>query len=132
MLEIITLLLPVIWAVIATVIGTVLYKTSQALFEQTNYSKAGRRTIRLVGSVTIAALAFGGMWYATPSSRLGGLPQGAVIIESNDAKRMFELTTDLDRSTLELQACANTLNLSQCVEQINSIRNQAVSINETF
>ena len=28
-----------------------------------------------VGSVTIAALVFGGMWYATPKDRLSGIPQ---------------------------------------------------------
>ena len=54
---------PVVWAIVATAIGLVLYKSSSALIEQ---RKEGR-TIRLTGSVAIAVLTFFGLRWASHS-----------------------------------------------------------------
>ncbi len=89
----ITLILPIVWSIVATCIGAVLYKTSAALFEDTSRARGRTRSLRLTGSVVIAALAFVGMRSATPVDRLE-LPRAAL-------KSDFD---ELDRATLEAQA----------------------------
>lgn|GEM_PF-2921978 len=130
--DVLTLLLPVIWAIIATVIGLALYKTSDAFFESTQKNKQGAKKIRLVGSVTIAALAFYGMRLATPSQRLQGINEGAVIVNSSDVKALYELSTKLDNSSLELEGCVHTEDIEDCSRKVEDVRNQISSLNASL
>jgi hypothetical protein len=127
-----TLLLPVLWAVIATLIGLALYKTSKALFESQKSNTTASRRIRLTGSVTIAALAFYGMKWATPPQRLQAIPEGAIVVKANDLGKLYDLSTELDRSSIQLEGCTSTLSVADCKEEIRRVRNQTVSMNETL
>ena len=127
-----TLLLPVLWAVIAMLIGLALYKTSKAFFESQSKNTSASRTLRLTGSVTIAALAFYGMKWATPPQRLQAIPDGAIVIKSNDLGKLYDLSTDLDRASIQLEGCTSTLSVADCKEEIRKVRNQTVSMNETL
>jgi ABC-type phosphate transport system auxiliary subunit len=130
--DVITLFLPVIWAVIATIIGLALYKTSDAFFESSQNSGGASKKIRLVGSVTIAAVAFYGMKLATPSNRLQGIPDGAVVISSADVRALYDASSKLDRSGLELEGCVHTEDLEDCSRKVEDVRNQISSLNSSL
>jgi hypothetical protein len=110
MLEVLTLVLPVVWAIAATVVGLILYKTSAALFESKTTDKTRSKRIRLTGSVTIAALSFVGMWYATPSERL----------KSADMATLRAIAADIDRESLEMAACSSTRTC--CMQEVEKVR----------
>jgi hypothetical protein len=63
-------LLPILWAIVSTVIALLLYKTSKAVFVSNETRNVKQNTVRkrlsLAGSVVIAGLAFLGMKNATP------------------------------------------------------------------
>jgi hypothetical protein len=103
MMDMITLVLPVIWAIVATIIGIVLYRTSSALFHSVERSKTRTRTIRLTGSVAIAAFAFFAMKLATPTERLR--TTNTVV-----ASQIGEI----ERATLEAQAALTNDDPSTC------------------
>lgn len=131
-LDILSLLLPILWAVIATGIGLVLYKTSEALFESTSVSNVGKRRIRLVGSVTIAALAFYGMKLATPSDRLRvspSVPEGAIVVKTSDVESLHNLSIKLDRAAFEAQGCVNTLDSADCSDKLSTMQEQTTAFN---
>ena len=132
-IEIITLFLPVCWAVVSTIIALVLYKSSEAFFESNNKTKGKQRKIRIVGSVTIAAVAFFGMQYATPKERLKQLPKGSIILQQYDIRKLHELSVNIDRNSLELLGCSTTATtITPCKININKIREAAVSLNSTI
>ena len=56
------ILIPVVWAVVATLVGLALYRTSEAMVQV--------RAARVAGSAAIAVLAFYGLYRATPASLL--------------------------------------------------------------
>jgi hypothetical protein len=124
-LDTLSLLLPILWALIATVVGLLLYKTSEALFESKQKDETGTKRLRLLGSVTIAALAFYGMKYATPSERLRAapiIPEGSIVLKRNDVENLHGLTVKLDRSSLDLQGCLTTLDAADCREKIVEVQ----------
>jgi|HubBroStandDraft_6_1064221.scaffolds.fasta_scaffold259753_2 hypothetical protein len=112
--EALTLFLPVIWALVGTAIGLLLYKSSSALYQG--------KGLRLTGSVVIAALAFYGMLRATPSGRLAGPQEGMSMVHSNTLDAAREMTKGLDRKVLELQACAATLADQSCQKQLLDLK----------
>lgn len=101
-MDVLTLLLPVIWAAAATGIGALLYRSSRALFESSRVTQRGQRRIRLTGSVVIAALAFYGMRAATPSARLQSIPENATVIDRPSMDAIRNLVVRSDRLSLEL------------------------------
>src|SRR5260370_25129251 len=104
--EIKVAVLPCLWALLATVIAVSLYKTSSALFEETQ----GKRRIRLTGSVTIAALAFYGLKWATPD--MPKVQPGMQTVSTVDLKRSYDVAVSLDRAALELDRKSTRLNSS--------------------
>src|SRR5580700_9207361 len=101
MSDTLTLVLPILWVLVATFVGLVLYKSSSAIFRG--------KGLRLTGSVVIAGLAFYGMLRATPSGRLQPVQPGRSLVSSNDLERALQMSQQLDRQVLELQGCAATL-----------------------
>jgi hypothetical protein len=113
-MEVFILLLPVLWASLATIIGLVLYKSSEALFEQENVKDSSTRRIRLVGSVVIAGAAFGAMYWATPRSSLELKQKDAKCASSSRVDRLTQDWTDLRQKVLDLQACLASQEIQTC------------------
>jgi hypothetical protein len=61
-MSVLQLFVPIVWMVIATIVGLVLYRTSKAVVRL--------KSIRVAGSAAIALVAFYGMYKATPLSLL--------------------------------------------------------------
>src|SRR5215467_11904438 len=117
--------LPVAWAIVATIIGLVLYKSSEALFEQTRRSSGETRRIRLVGSVVIAAVAFGGMKYSTPSAVLDPYPADSLLISKAKIQMLLDQSSRVEDSLLPLGACLSLEAGKQCQKDYDSVLSAA-------
>ncbi|ESZ56002.1 hypothetical protein X727_33005 [Mesorhizobium sp. L103C119B0] len=106
-MEILKLLLPVFWAVVSTGVGVILYRTSSALFESKQLKDGTTRRLRLAGSVTIAALAFLGMWYATPRESLQPNLNGYAQYKVEAINRIADLAQQINDKAVDLSACLN-------------------------
>jgi hypothetical protein len=120
-MEAITLFLPVIWAIVATALGIILYRTSAALFEDQRRSRTQTRTLRLTGSVVIAGIAFLGIRGATPADRLA-MPRAALRAELDE----------IDRSILEAQAALTNEDPSGCKIALLRLSQTAARLRQTL
>jgi len=82
-MELLTLLLPVVWILVATAVGLVLYRSSEALVEDMVSEKTRRQRVRLTGAFAIAIVSFFAMKLSTPDSRLQLLPVGKVVVDES-------------------------------------------------
>ena len=125
----ITLMLPVIWAVVATGIGLLLYKSSRAVFEDSAQRQGLRnRRIRLTGSIVIAAIAFLGMERSTPRERLYELPVGSLIVQRSAIQEMYENAVEIDRLSLELAGTLARESGIQGRPKLEALRVQTASL----
>src|SRR4051812_18526111 len=89
---------PIIWIIVAALIGLSLYKSSGAVLRRGNQSRGSHFGIRLTGSAAIAACAFVGLWYTTthPSNE-----QTALLVQQS-----YQYAIQMDRLSLEVLAAA--------------------------
>jgi hypothetical protein len=125
-MEILTLLLPAVWALIASGIGLLLFKSSEAVFESVERANKRTKRLRLAGSVLIAVFAFWGMKGATPAGRLRGREEGTIPVPISKVEESFDVATRLDRATLELSGCIERSSCSLCRNDAEQVRNDAV------
>ena len=132
-MEVIVLLLPVIWALVATGIGLVLYRSSRALFSSQE-SSATAKKIRLTGSVVIAALFFLLIRQATPSGNLTSIPKGSVILSADRAAQLSRLGEQIEAEAVEFNACLSALDPQGqgCQDSGHRIRRMAGELNGEF
>lgn len=127
-MDTLTLLLPVIWAVVSTAIGLILYRSSEAMFEASHLSDGGKKRIRLTGSVVIAALAFYGMKLATPQSRLEPLPPGAIVVSQDRFHSLLASAERTDRLSLELSGALEANDLAATHERFIALREETLGL----
>jgi hypothetical protein len=128
--ELLRALLPVLWAVVSTFIGLVLYRSSAAFFEQTRQKPGSTRKIRLVGSICIAAIAFYGLRESTPTALLTGVPKDSQLIRSSDLQGIVEAAEQADSALLKLTACANITQPSQCQAELSAVRDRISQVRD--
>jgi hypothetical protein len=109
-MAILLLLLPILWALVGTGVGLLLYKTSAALFESTERSETKTKRIRATGSVVIAGAAFCGMWRATPSDL------------AQQASKLGEQAREVDRASLAVAACDASACQQACSREVTDLR----------
>src|SRR4051794_14213358 len=97
--------LPVMWAIVATAIGVILYKSSDAFFEQVNTGKGTKRQLKLAGSITIAAVAFYGMYYVTPRAALEPRPDGMRYYSKAAIDNLAGQNHEIQNKLILLAAC---------------------------
>jgi hypothetical protein len=101
-MTVLRVLLPVIWAIVSTIIALLLYKTSKALFvsdeKRSENENKVRRRLSLAGSVVIAGIAFVGMKYATPIGNIteSGVDRISTVQAKACAKSFERLKTSLE------------------------------------
>lgn len=117
--DLVTLLLPVLWAIISAAIAMMLYRTSEALFESVEKSKTRTRRIRLAGSVAIAALAFYGMSKYTPSSRL-----------TWDTRGLVAGLNEIDRAALDAQGALAVNDIQSCGSALRRLQHAATQLRQ--
>ena len=116
--------IPVVWALVGTLIGLVLYKSSSAFFEQTQKSEGSTRRIRLVGSVVIAALVFLGLRQSTPTPLLTGVPGNSKLVRSAEILGLSEVADQADAAMLSLTGCASISRPDQCRVEMDVVKDR--------
>lgn len=125
-------IIPVVWAIVSSVLALFLYRTSSAFFEQETANTAGVQRIRLVGSIVIAGAIFGALRWATPPILVTGLSDDSVIVSKaaltatsstiQDAKNVLDkLTTcsDIARPQKSPKECeADIKELQRLIETL--------------
>lgn len=125
------LLLPVLWAIVATAIGLVLYRSSNAFFESDRLPSLPAKQIRLTGSVVIAALAFLGMRQATPVSAMEDAVAGMRARPEHEYGTLVESSRRLESQMMELAGCAEmTQSLVGCQSDISAARRSSQQVRE--
>jgi hypothetical protein len=122
MKEYLITLLPVLWAIVATAIALVLYRTSEGLFEEKIKSASTTRRIRLTGSSVIAALAFLGMAKATPERLMTSNPNDTVLLPVSDVRLLNDRMAIIEDQLMELEACVSVRGVQNCIAQLESLR----------
>lgn len=124
MKEFIPVLLPIIWAIVATIIGLILYRSSEAFFEQSRSGDGNKRRIRIVGSITISALVYLGLWNATPESAAAGFGSEVFVISKNDFNSAITILNEATAAISRIEACTTVTSLSGCGNEISTARNR--------
>ncbi|MEO8450705.1 MAG: hypothetical protein ABI647_12985 [Gemmatimonadota bacterium] len=127
MMDVLRLLTPVLWVIVSAIVGRWLYQTSEAFFEDVKASEGSKRTVRLVGSAMIAAVAFLGLRQATPRQNLEQIAAGSAILPPSALQQVREQLKELDRKALELQGCVAAAGSESCSSRVMAIRNIAAS-----
>jgi hypothetical protein len=104
--------LPIVWAIVGSALGLLLYKYGKAA--------VNRNGVRLGGASAIGVVAFYGMMVATqhfidPTTNMSLVPVG-------DMRRIYNLAVDVDRISLELQGCSSTLDSEACSEKVQILK----------
>jgi hypothetical protein len=105
-------LLPVVWALIATAIGLVLYRTSRAVVVSSK--------IRLGGAAAIAAVAFMAISHATY--------QGSIPVREGELRELQSSAREAATKAMELEACLATPPHSGCERLAHQIKTDATRI----
>lgn len=119
--ELIRLLLPVIWAIVSTLIGLILYKTSSAFFEESRQNEGFKRKMRLMGSVVIAALTYLALWQSTPTALQLGVPDDSMIVRRADIAASSEDVKEAAAAIIHLVGCTEITSAAQCASEIELV-----------
>jgi hypothetical protein len=122
-------LIPIVWAIVATGLGLLLFRSSEAVFERVQKSKSTKTKLRLVGSVTITAVVFYGLQRATPPEWLNRVPTGMQLVQSQDLAALRTAAYDADNLALEVQACIVT-GSGDCSPKLEAMRQRSHSAAE--
>lgn len=128
MMEYLTLLLPILWAIVSTTIGLLLYKSSRAVIEDLVVDEDRRSKIRLTGSFAIAILAFFAMKSATPETRLQSIPPGYVAVEKSILTTIARGSQQISRSALNLAAATSVGDMIAAQEATRIITLEAAAL----
>lgn len=124
--------LPIIWAVVSTVIALILYKSSDALFEQRFPVKSERRRVKLVGSIVIAAIVFLGLAKFTDLSPFSDI--------SKNQRRVLVSTLGEHRHNLvvlrnayeEMNGCVSVTTADQCEQYMIKLEAGLEGVERSF
>jgi hypothetical protein len=121
------ILLPVLWAVVATAIGAFLYRYSTAKFET--------KWVMFTGAAAIAAGCFYGLYRATPRSLMERIRPGEVVVERPDIMRLRQIASEFPglvaaaQSLCTENAC-NVRNNEDCLKAINALEKSTIGIGD--
>jgi hypothetical protein len=129
-MEYVKLFLPIGWVIVSTVVGVILYRTSDAFFEKVSKDKSSRQQLKLTGSVVIAALTFLGMYYVTPRGALTPKPEGMQYVASVEVQRLLDRVHDVQDRLLALSACLSVSSPKDCSGQLQDAQTSATSLEQ--
>jgi hypothetical protein len=121
-MEVVRLFLPVIWALVGTLIGLVLYRSSSAFFEQVKRKNGAVRKVRLVGSICIAAVVYLGLWRATPTSLQTGVPDDSKLVPKQELRAAVEALEQAVAAVSSVEGCAAAAAASKCQSELATLR----------
>jgi len=118
MREYVVLMLPVVWALVATFIGIILYRSSEAFFESVSGSRNKKKTLRLTGSVVIAVLAFYGIKSSTPGGNLYLNSPSIVQVSSEKLLNIRSKLKDYSDVMIAIESCMELDQAGNCKSQL--------------
>lgn len=124
MIDLLRIVLPLIWAVLAALIGWFLYRYGTVKIET--------RWAAITGAVVIALLFFYGMYRVTPGSITECIAPGATVVLTSDAARVRALARDLRQDIASVrEACTRTPRRDdRCAEALDALEAREVRITE--
>lgn len=126
MRDLTVIFLPVIWAIVATGIGMLLYRSSKALFTASTTQVRG---IRLTGSAAIAAVAFFGIKWATPAATLNVVDPGQVVVSQSALETVAAKADDLEDELVTANGdVATCVSVIDCRERVAGARGKATEL----
>lgn len=126
----IILLLPVTWAAIAAVIGLMLYKSSEAIFENLQVKSGQKKTFRVAGSALIAGLAFYLIREATPVQNLYLDSRGIVSVSTESLKYVRGSLDDMSKALIESEACMELDQVGGCKSKISDVQRKSRNLRD--
>ena len=121
-MEILRLVLPVLWAVVAAAVGWWLYRYSTAKLET--------RWMAFTGAAAIAAACFYGLYRATPRSLIERVPPGVTLVDESAIERMRDLVRDETQAveTALARCVAEAKREEQCDDSLRSLQGSLVQL----
>jgi hypothetical protein len=121
-MEVLRLVLPVVWAVVASGVGWWLYRYSTAKLET--------RWVAFTGAAAIAAACFYGLYRATPRSLIERVPPGVVLVDESSLARIRDLVRDQARAieTAMTRCVAEVRQDENCEDALRSLRATVVQV----
>jgi hypothetical protein len=132
MREYLITLLPVVWALVATLIAMILYRTSSGLFEQRVQKQTVTRRVRMTGSIFIAALAFVGLAKSTPPNVMTIESRDLVKVPVSEVRMLRDRVHYLENQLVELEGCAAIKGPQNCAEQMEGMRTATRNVASTI
>jgi hypothetical protein len=117
----IVIVLPIAWAIISTVIALLLYRTSDAFFEQQVPDEKGRRRIKLVGSIVIAGVVFLGLAKFTDMSQFSEIAANQQRVSRAALIEHRQAMTSLRNTYEELRGCIAIARKDQCDNEMEKL-----------
>ena len=130
--EYVVLLLPVAWALVSAIIGVLLYKSSDALFEQITASRGQKRTFRLTGSIVIAAVAFYGIKSSTPSQNLLTNDPGMIQVSATELRALQNRLSENKNDLIILESCLELDQSGSCRDQLTRLQSRIEEQEKSF
>lgn len=124
----IPIILPLVWVVVSTVIALILYRTSEAFFEQKVSGRHGAKRIRLVGSVVIAAVVFLGLARFTPVGRFDEKVSNESRVSTAALDDQEEAIVGVRQAFEETKACSALASMSECQARITELESRIVQL----
>jgi hypothetical protein len=118
-----TFIIPIMWVIVATAAGLILYKSSTAVFVGQNRSPDGTKRLRLAGSACIAALVFYGLKWSTPEDALHPAT-------TSQLQELSDMLQHARNQVDQLFACTKIAPPVECKTEIESLRGTIVGSEE--
>jgi hypothetical protein len=125
MREYLVILLPVVWLLGATIVGLILYKSSEAFFEKRGQSANHQKRIRIAGSALIAAIAFLGLRESTPVDTLRVNTPGTSLVRDADLMALVRTLQRIEDQLVVLRSCIAIDQRGTCGDQLTEVQKAA-------
>jgi hypothetical protein len=131
LLEYIKLFLPIGWVVVSSVVGVLLYRTSDAFFDSLSKDDTSRKRLKLTGSIVIAAVTFFGIYYVTPRGALDPMPSGMQYVSTVALQRFTDNVGAVQDKMLSLSGCLSISPPKDCAGQLQDVQSSVGSLEQS-
>jgi len=123
-MEFLRVLLPILWVIVSTVIGILLYQKGTAVVERLVKRKTSVQRVRFTGSVAIAVAAFCGMSFTTPAFQAG-----KISVDVSALKNVTALSVRIDDLVLLIQGeCSSAILDDRCKQKLADLKDDSNSM----
>jgi len=120
--EILKIVLPIVWVVVASLVGWFLYRYST--------TKLDTKWVVVTGAFLIAAACFYGLYRATPRSFTECVKPGELVVREPDIARLRDRARDLKERVNALRAACTSSprNDERCDAELDALEEHGVAV----